>query len=313
MVERHLKTLFSVFTLLFVLVACEKNKKDDVPPVVVPIRYPDTLLAYMPAPNQFANEIPCLYTTAEGIIGKKGLVSLGGWGGYIIVGFDKAIVNKTDTGLDTDSIYGVDFTVIGNAYSGSSEPGIVYVMQDVNGNGKADDVWYELKGDLYDNDSTIHNYSLTYYNINDTLVTWKDNQGNSDTLLQNGYHTQSFYPNNDAYPQDSIIFKGSLLPSNMKKSGENTWAMHSCGFGYADNFAIKHGVDLNMPDNPATPEVEGCGGDPFMIEWAVDEDGKSVQLDSIHFVKIQSAVFDSNLQTGDVSCEVAAIVVTKDL
>lgn len=61
-------------------------------------------------------------------------VSLGGWGGYIVVGFDHSIDNSS-SGYKG----GYNFSITGNAFKGSSEPGIVYVMQDTNGNTLPDD------------------------------------------------------------------------------------------------------------------------------------------------------------------------------
>ena len=48
---------------------------------------------------------------------KQDIVSLGGFGGYIIFGFDHDIPNKA----------GRDFKILGNAFNSSAEPGIVYV------------------------------------------------------------------------------------------------------------------------------------------------------------------------------------------
>lgn len=56
-------------------------------------------------------------------------VSLGGWGGYIVVGFDHSIENSDEGYRD-----GYNFSIQGNQFKGSSEPGIVWVMQDTNGN-----------------------------------------------------------------------------------------------------------------------------------------------------------------------------------
>lgn len=66
--------------------------------------------------------------------------------GYIIVGFDHSIPNSGNQ---------YDFCVQGNAFDGSSEPGIVWVMQDINGNGLPDDEWYELKGSEAGKEETI--------------------------------------------------------------------------------------------------------------------------------------------------------------
>ena len=102
------------------------------------------VLEYRPAPGQFINEgFDCqtmeeANAYAEERFNKKLYVSLGSFGGYITVKMPKEIKNRK----------GYDFGIIGNPFSGSSEPGIVWVSEDANGNGKADDVWYELKGSM---------------------------------------------------------------------------------------------------------------------------------------------------------------------
>ena len=79
------------------------------------------------------------------------MVSLGGFGGYIVVGFDHSIQASGGYG-------GYDFSITGNQFSGSSEPGVVWVMPDENGNGEPDDgPWYELR-------------SLTLYAYNNYIM-----------------------------------------------------------------------------------------------------------------------------------------------
>jgi hypothetical protein len=80
------------------------------------------------------------------------VVSLGGYGGYIIFGFDHMVENHAGK---------MDFHILGNAsYSntsnpdasrkgGSCESGVVMVSYDANGNGLPDDEWYELAGSEY--------------------------------------------------------------------------------------------------------------------------------------------------------------------
>jgi len=322
MVRRLLYHFFFLFAILFVLVSCEETEPDDTDAdtgativdslyldsasLSAEIRYPDRLIAFLPAPNQFANSSPCLPENAESIIGGQGLVSLGGWGGYIIVAFEKAIIN------DPSHLYGVDFTIVGNAYSGSSEPGIVMVMQDENENGLADDTWYELKGGEHSDSSSISNYELSYYYLDSTTVLWRDNQGNSDTLLRNAYHSQAYYPlaeNYPDYPQDSVTFRGTLLSSKTLLNTSGNWEMPSYSYGYADNLPVNYSADLSEPDNPeTTEEVEGGGGDAFKLEWAIDSAGQAVSIDSIHFIKIYTGVFDANPVTGDLSTEIKAII-----
>ena len=95
---------------------------------------------YTPAPGQFINE-GCTATTmqqacdyAYGRLSEGAFVSLGAFGGYIIVGFDHSVESGGESALDLQ--------ITGNAHSSSSEPGIIWVSQDENGNGLPDDTWY---------------------------------------------------------------------------------------------------------------------------------------------------------------------------
>ena len=112
------------------------------------------------------------------------------------------------------------FKIYGNAYydmygtlldkpGGNSEPGIVLVSKDTNGNGLPDDEWYELAGSEYNSPATIRNYEITYYRPTpaDGDVKWKDNQGKEGYIYRNTYHTQgSYYP---AWMPAEITFRGS--------------------------------------------------------------------------------------------------------
>lgn len=120
--------------------------------------YVSTIIDVDLAPGQFINILPedietkesALAAIADCIVGKTDTyIHLGGWGGSVTVGFDHPIMN-----LD-----GSDFRAYGNAFEGSSEPGVLYVAQkDASGNpGK----WYLIKHSMYD--KAIHDYTITYY------------------------------------------------------------------------------------------------------------------------------------------------------
>ncbi len=128
------------------------------------IKYATKLIEYKPAPGQFINKSPGLPANAQTVLNGAAdpgmMVSLGAWGGYIILGFDEPILNHQD------NPYGVDFTIFGNPSLGNSEPGIVQVMKDENANGEPDDTWYELRGSDHFLSSTIKDYTITYTNPN---------------------------------------------------------------------------------------------------------------------------------------------------
>src|SRR5690606_33774042 len=99
------------------------------------------------------NKTPGNLASAEGILGKKGMVTLGAFGGSIVLGFDHIVSNVADAD---------DIIIYGNASATGAEPGTVWVMEDTNGNGKPDDIWYEIKGSEYGKEGYISNYTVTY-------------------------------------------------------------------------------------------------------------------------------------------------------
>ena len=120
------------------------------------------VVAYHPAPGQFmGSEVMAskdvstyqelLDKAQQRLVKEHGFLSLGGWGGYIIVRIQPALVNQPNQ---------ADFAILGNAFIGNAEPGIIYVNQDANGNGLADDPWYRIRGSE-DYRSNL-DYTITY-------------------------------------------------------------------------------------------------------------------------------------------------------
>ena len=247
-------------------------------------QYISNIYEYLPAPGQFINVAPGNPASAEGIVGKaNGLVTLGAYGGYIIFGFDHSVENKA----------GFDIAIYGNPIAPVtewSEPGIVMVSRDDNGNGLPDDTWYELAGSEYNSSETIKNYSVTYYNPKTYAnVPWKDNQGNTGAVEVNAFHKQQYYPL-FATNQDSLVFTGTLLKNTFNKVG-STYVNNSFSWGYADSYS--------SGDDYATNKYNS-----FDITWAVDNNGKPVTLKAIDFVKVYTAQNDKgNALLGEVSTE----------
>lgn len=240
------------------------------------------ILSYDPAPGQFINTLPAVtddpHTSAQTAIDRGMMVCLGAAGGSLTATFTEPVTNSHD----------YDITIYGNAFEGSSEPGIVFVSKDVNHNGKADDPWYEIAGSEYAR--TIHDYSITYYRpASDTSdIRYTDSEGNTGHILRNTFHTQPYYPTWTT--ADSLTFHGALLPSNVTIE-ENKISFASYSYGYADN----------LPNS----DDEACS---IKIDWAVDSLGNSAKLDTIHFIRIQTGVlFTDSRQTGEQSTEISAI------
>ena len=305
---------------------------------------------YRPAPGQFINTMPvcrvgepvdsvlarcekriCGYidTVTETIHGQpvtridtvwaESMISLGGYGGYVIVGFDHPVVN----------MHTYDFEIQGNAFvseresrGGSSEPGIVMVGVDTDGDGVPSDGdrWYELAGSEYNHPKTQHDYTITYYRpdegkprtpsrvdpyLNDTTyIRWTSNDVNPDStsgyMSRNTAHNQPYWP---LWMQDeeTLTFSGAKLRCNAVDLGNNG------GNSYFVQYFFDWGYVDNLPNNPAYISQEDTLFNPgFKIDWAVDDQGRHVNLTHIDFIKVYNAMNQYCGWTGETSTEVAA-------
>ncbi len=272
-------------------------------------QYIGTVYTYKPAPGQFINVSPWGVPAAmETLIGGAyGSMSLGSFGGYVIFGFDEPVEN------DPDNPYGVDFTIFGNAYDDWSEPAVVYVMRDENGNRLPDDQWYELAGSDYFFSTSRRGYAVTYSNPGGGVaanVPWTDNLGNSGEIVVNEFHLQPWYPQPEYFPEVSTMaytLTGSFVRARLDTT--NPYLVRSCvrAFGYADNYKRGSGPHT-LPNNPYTKEIENSGADGFDISWAVDETGQYVDLEAIDFVKVQSAALENAGWLGELSPELGGAI-----
>lgn len=291
--------------------------------------YITKIIDFVPAIGQFTNELPKYVAgdTQETMnqkvleaIGnnKRSMISLGGYGGYVVVGFDHTIQNVAGKR---------DIRVLGNAFyaasnpdptapiGGSCEPGIIMVAYDSNGNGKPDDnEWYEIAGSAHEdvtkelfyqkglsagNDMNFYrNYEITYHKPSAEPTTadekaqyvkWEDNQGNSGYKVKNNFHKQPYFP--QWIEADKLTFKGTRLPENgIDESGKGTYFVcYKFGYGYADN-------EQNTKDDSAID-----------ISWAVNSKGQKVHLPGVDFVKIYTGVNQENGWLGENSTEVSGV------
>jgi len=275
------------FTYLAVMVA--------LPVMAANSPYLKYVYEYMPAPGQFVNELPeyedgddanDMRMKAEESIADnaQGMISLGGWGGYVVFGFDHPVVNvpgKNDFIVEGNAFY--TNKQAGAAGGGSCEPGIVMVSRDDNCNGLPDDEWYELAGSEYTNPLTLHNYTVTYERTDGFAdVPWTDNKGNSGVIKTNSYHPHNFCPE---WLHGNMTFTGSRLPDNWEYVNDQ-YVLYPYAYGYADNH----------PDT--------CRLAQLNIEWAVCADGTPVHLDAVDFIKVYTALQQQVGSLGETSTEI---------
>lgn len=230
---------------------------------------------------------------AEFFVGKPDReLYLGGFGGYVVAGFDHDVPNGE----------GADFEVYSSGVD--AEPAVVYVMCDENGDGLPNETWYELAGSEAGHAETIRDYEVTYYKpAVGGNVRWRDNRGNSGELLEgnrkdpatgNFRTTESWWWSETV--GDSVSFKGTHLPD----------VYYNAGTDSAENWVIR-------PDMFAWGYAENNKGDDYDkktranrldISNAVDASGHPVVLPHVRFIKIQTAVFQRAGWLNEVSAEV---------
>ncbi len=249
-----------------------------------------------------------LPVSASSLIGGvNGSLSLGAFGGKVVFRFAEAVENHPD------NPYGIDFTIFGNATSEWSEPGVVWVMKDENENSLPDDTWYELAGSDYHFSTTLREYEVSYANPGGEEardVPWSDQLGNSGAIKANSVHTQPYYPLSDSFPEvpeDTYMLSGTLIQGAVDVDHPPLIKSLRRSFAYADN-QVRGSGPHTVPDNPYTLEVEHSGADAFDIGWAVNEEGSYVELDQIHFVKVQTGILHEGGFLGEISTEITGAV-----
>ncbi|MFV0554400.1 MAG: PKD-like domain-containing protein [Mangrovibacterium sp.] len=250
----------------------------------------NTVFEFLPGPGQYVNEGYTCATQEQanayalGRLKAGAYISLGAFGGYLTVGFDHSIENTS----------GADLAIKGNAFTNSSEPAVVWVMQDENGNGLPDETWYELKGSETGKSTTKQNFFISYLKPTGSRqnVTWIDAEGKTGTVDINAFHSQdSFFPN--WITSASYTLYGTCLPSQVEdQSGNGTYYVNpDFDWGYADNV----GSDYISTET----QLE--------LDNAIYPDGTSKALTHVDFVKIQVAINSKAGWLGELSTEVLAV------
>lgn len=253
---------------------------------------------YTPAPGQFINTSSGNEQATEGLIGKRGMVSLGGYGGSIVFGFDHTVINGS----------GTDFVIHGNAFEGSSEPGAVAVAFDANGNGLPDDEFYELCGSAYQ--QAVKNLGIKYLRPTQIesaeSIEWTTTQGQRGKLEKVEFHGQCYYPLFGENSQAAELnFTGNLVSNPSVLGDDGIWATPALEWGYADNYTADY--EAAVGDDPQTAR-----SNKFDISKAVAADGKAINLSGVDFIKVYTCVNEQAGPLGESSSDVCgAISLTK--
>jgi hypothetical protein len=187
------------------------------------------------------------------------LFSLGGWGGYYTVYFDHSVPNGS----------GADIGIGGNYHvAHMAEPGVVWVSQDINGDGKPNEIWHRIQGGQAQANSR---YAIVYFKPDNALgkasALWIDNDRKSGFYGYNA-NGNDYFPYHLAVGGSYVMFTGVLLEDNGNLGA------------YVD-----------------------AGATSFDLADAIDANGQPVSLSYIDFVKVQTGLYKDDGVTGEYSTE----------
>ncbi len=284
-----------------------------------------TVIDYAPAPGQFVQDAlfndPAIALgppVAAGISNgnEDSIVTLGGFGGSLTLGFDHRVQD------DPLNPLGMDFIVFGNAFWVGGDPerrfaecATIEISRDDNGNSLADDAWYLIPG------SHIVDPAVQF-----EIQTWDDNT--ADPTFPPDF--VSWIPIGQSGSWDTFGYAlpvATFAPPSQVVLNPMGDGVNEGIFGYADYSPTLFLGDLNAddivddptiteeafyttPDDPLTVGITSGsgGGDAFDIAWAVDPtSGVPANLDGFDFIRITTAVNSDQGFFGEVSAEIDAV------
>jgi len=283
-----------------------------------------TVLVYDPAPGQFVNveafNDPTRALGAPvggGTItqGNTSVVSLGGFGGTITLGFDHTVRD------DPRNPMGLDAIVFGNAHWVGGDPNrrwaeaaAIEISRDLNGNGLPDDPWYLIPGShLMGTPPPTH------------TQTWDDNVGDAAWPPSNPVwippgHSGTW--TSSGYRLPASVFDVTVLenPNGPGATVEGVYGYGDCsptlilgdtdGDNVADDTSLAPADFYTVPDDPLTVGVTpgSGGGDAFDIGWAVDPaTGEPAGLDGFDYIRLTTGANYVAGIFGELSAEIDAV------
>jgi len=294
--------------------------------------------SHRPAPGQWVNHqhfkdpnnalgAPDGSTSVPSILS---LVSLGGFGGQIVLAFDHDVENNPANPMGLDAI------VFGNAFWTENNPqwhwaefATIEIMPELNGNTIAGDdpgeKWYLIAGShLFDPNS----YRTTTWRKSDFPLSekpfmqypnytgWPDFYetgadeldpnfqiiNSQDVVVNPNYDDDD--PNNDN--QEGYWGYAEYTPTVL--TGDRDADNDNEGFGDVNDMLPE--LFYTNPDDPMTVGITAGsgGGDAFDISWAVDANTwQPANLSSFRYIRITTAVDKYFVDLGEISAEIDAV------
>ena len=230
-------------------------------------------------------------------------VSLGGQGGYLIAGFDHSVEVSRDD---------YDLVIRSNPFSYQSEPGIIWVSQDVNGDGLPNDPWYELAGSEYGTENETLEYAITYYKPTSprSATGWRDCFGETGMVPhmaqwnEHDYYWQDWV---EGHPVDVLGRVSTTVERTYFGTRLKDTHTYDSGYTYEPPFAWGYADNLGSDYFRNKTFDAGNTLGYYKISNAKTWDGQEANLQYIDFVKVQTGQTGYSPNLGEISTEVYTI------
>ncbi|MBN1435622.1 MAG: hypothetical protein JW936_00980 [Sedimentisphaerales bacterium] len=254
---------------------------------------------------------------------EESVVSLGAFGGQIVLAFDHDVLDDPANSMGMDAIvFGNAFLVLYNPQYHFAEPATIEIMPELNDNEiPGDDPgerWFLIAGSHLSDTSTyrsktwIRGGATQPANDYPTFTGWPDSYDTAayevaaTYVIVNNIHALA-NPNRLTDPNTEGYW-GYAEYSPTLKLGDRDADDTTGSFGDACDMPAE--LFYTIPDDPIkTGITQGSGGgDAFDIKWAVDPDTFApANLTSFRYIRITTAVDARFSDVGDISAEIDAV------
>jgi len=288
-------------------------------PALAGSEFASIMIDYTPAPGFFINDVAfndpskALGAPVGGGTSSQDntkLVTLGGFGGSITLGFSQTVLDHPG------NPFGMDAIVFGNAFWSSNDPtrrfaeaGHIEISLDANGNGLADDAWYVIPG------SSLPSVPDTVWRTQ----TWDDDPNTTQIPPEfvEDYPDPMFFPGIGSTYTTGAFELPPEFSTSVLINPQGPGATEETHWGYADvspTLTLPGGMTpedfFTTPDDPMAVGVSpgSGGGDAFDIAWAVDPvTGVAANLPGFDFIRITTAVQFDTGSFGEISTEIGGV------
>jgi hypothetical protein len=189
-------------------------------------------------------------------------------------------------------------TIQGNGFNGWHEEGIVWVQEDRNGNGIADEMWYEVTGSL-DDDAAKRNYIVRRYAIKHLAY-----EGSTQTTEWGQPVGKTFFT--DSRGRCGVMITGWPDDWGVDKAAAGVWVTYTGTVLASGGPAIYNSKGWGAGLTGYVDGYNANGGQTMTVDKsrAIRADGSKANIGTIRFVKVQTGVFSFGGGFGDISTEI---------